>query len=314
MGTDLRDIDLLCGASEVLDVLSTCARRTLGQGQVLIEPGSLDRALYVLLAGGLAVHVDTLDQDPVAWIRPGQHTGEVALIDGLPRSAWVVAATPSEVLVVPEELFWDIVGRCPRVAINLLRSMAVHMRSGNEEVTEGRRLQAEYRRHASVDALTGLYNRRWLDEVLPRQVERAHGDGEPLSAVMVDIDHFKSFNDTWGHAAGDYVLFAVGRRLQRSFRPTDLTARYGGEEFTVILPRTREPDAIRAAECVRRAVATEPLVLEDGTVVKVTVSMGVGSLLAGQTAHELLQAADRALYRAKRGGRNQVVAWASSPC
>ncbi len=306
MTIDLSDIELLRGAPEAAVALAGCARRTLSPGDVLIEPGSSDKVLFVLLSGSLAVHVDTLEQEPVASIPPGQHVGEVALVDGNPRSAWVVAGERSEVLGVPELVFWDLVTRWPQVAINVLRSMAARVRGGNVEVTESRRLQAEYR---SVDALTGLYNRRWLADVLPRQVERARGGGEDLSVVMVDVDHFKRFNDTYGHAAGDYVLFAVGKRLQRSFRPTDLVARYGGEEFTVVLPRTSGQNACIAAEWVRRAVERETLVLEDGVEVQVTVSMGVASVAPGQSAHELLQAADRGLYQAKGAGRNRVASW-----
>jgi len=309
MNLERSEIELLRGAPEAAAALSTCVRRTLGSGDVLIEPGSLDRVLFVLLSGSLLVHVDTLDQEPVAQVLPGQHVGEVALVDGQPRCAWVVAGERSEVLAVPELVFWELVTRWPQVAINVLRSMAGRVRGGNVEVSESRRIQAEYRRHASVDALTGLYNRRWLAEVLPRQVERARGSGEELAVVMVDVDHFKRFNDTYGHAAGDYVLFAVGRRLQRSFRPTDLVARYGGEEFTVVLPRTTGPHACIAAERVRSAVEQELLTLEDGLEVQVTVSMGVAALSPGQSAHQLLQAADRGLYQAKGAGRNRVASW-----
>jgi len=309
MDHDLPHIELLDGAPDARHAVAGCVRRTLHRGAILVEPGSTDKVLFILLSGELTVHVDTVDHDPVAVVHPGEHVGEVALIDAQPRSAWVVASKASEVLAVPELVFWDVVTRWPQVAINALRCLARHVRGGNMEVTESRRLQAEYRRHASVDALTGLYNRRWLAEMLPRQVERARGSGEDLTVVMVDVDHFKRFNDTYGHAAGDYVLFAVGKQLQRSFRPTDLVARYGGEEFTVILPRTAGVHGCVAAERVLRAVADAGLVLDDGTEVRVTVSMGVASLAPGQTAHDLIQAADRGLYQAKGAGRNRVASW-----
>jgi diguanylate cyclase (GGDEF)-like protein len=252
------------------------------------------------------VHLDSVEHEAVATVGAGEHCGDVALVDGLPRCAWVVAQEPTQVMEVPERLFWTLVTQWPEVAVNALKAMAGQVRGGNLEVSAGRRLQDEYRRHASFDPLTGLYNRRWLAELLPRHVARAHG-GEPLSAVMVDIDHFKRFNDTFGHAAGDYVLFAVGKRLQACFRPTDLVARYGGEEFTVILPGTRGDDALRAADRVRAAMARDPLCLECGTEVTVTASMGVAELRGGDTDAELLKAADRALYQAKETGRDRVV-------
>lgn len=309
MSDNLPYIELLDGVNDARDVLSTCERRSLHRGAVLVEPGSRDQVLYLVTHGQLSVHVDSVEQDPIALVHPGGHVGEVSLIDGQPRSAWVVAAEASEVIEVPELVFWDLVTRWPQVAINALRSMARHVRGGNLEVTERRRQEEEYRRHASFDALTGLYNRRWLSEVLPRQVERARGSGEDLTVVMVDVDHFKKFNDTYGHAAGDHVLYSVGKQLQRSFRPTDMVARYGGEEFTIIMPRTRGEHGCVAAERVRSAVAADTLTLEDGTEVKVTVSMGVAALAAGQSAHELLEAADRGLYQAKGAGRNRVATW-----
>jgi diguanylate cyclase (GGDEF)-like protein len=303
------DVLLFEGAPGAWERVRACPRRRLVPGQVLIAPGRPARELYLVLWGELAVHVDTVDQDSVATVGPGCHCGEVALVDGLDRSAWVVASVPTEVLVVPEPLFWDLVQRYPQVAINALRSMAAKVRGGNSEVSESRRLQAEYKRHASYDALTGLYNRRWLDDVLPRLVQRARTDRQPLAAVMVDVDHFKKFNDTHGHAAGDYVLFAVGQQLRRSFRPTDLVARYGGEEFTVVLPETTGEQAVLAADRVRRALADEPLLLEDGPRVRVTASMGVAQLSLGQDADAMLRAADRALYQAKEAGRNRVCSW-----
>jgi len=284
-------------------------RLAVPEGDVLITPGATDQVLYIVLRGQLAVTLDAVDGDPVAWVSPGDHCGEMAVFDGSARSAWVVANEPTVVVALDGETFWSLVERWPQVAVNALRAMAARMRGGNDEVNESRRLQAEYRRHASFDALTGLHNRRWLSETLPRQVERARRSGDALCAVMVDVDHFKRFNDTHGHAAGDYVLFAVAQTLRGRFRPTDLVARYGGEEFTVVLPTTRGRDAVLAADRVRRALADTPLTLESGDVVRVTASMGVAELAAHQTAEELLQAADRALYRAKGTGRNRVSTW-----
>jgi len=300
---------LFVEAPDAYRVAMRGTRRQLLAGEVLIVPGDADKQLYVVLSGQLAVHIDTVDNDPVALVHPGEHCGEVAVVDGSDRSAWVVASMPSDVLVIDEATFWQLVTGWPQVAVNALRAMAAKVRGGNDEVSESRRLQAEYRRHASFDGLTGLYNRRWLEETLPRQVARAEASRHPLSAVMVDVDHFKRFNDRYGHAAGDYVLFAVGQTLRRCFRPTDLVARYGGEEFTVILPDTRGEQALVAAERVRRALEGALLTLECGTAVRVTASMGVSELAPGQRGQELVQAADRALYQAKGAGRNRVCCW-----
>ena len=309
MDHDLPPFRLLDGAPQAIERLRNCLRIDLAANEPLIVPGTLDKVLYLVVRGRFTVHLDSPDTPPVAELVPGQHAGEVALIDGQPRSAWVVAAEPSQVMAVPELLFWDVVTRWPTVTKNLLHSMARKIRGNNHEVSESRRLQAEFQRHASFDALTGLYNRRWLADLLPRQHERARRSVEPLALVMVDVDHFKRFNDTYGHLAGDYVLFAIGQRLRRSFRPTDMVARYGGEEFVVVLPNTDGIEACLAAERVRRAIASEPLTLEDGTDVRVTASMGVAELQPHHDPKELIAAADRALYQAKAAGRNRVASW-----
>ncbi|SVD27574.1 uncharacterized protein METZ01_LOCUS380428, partial [marine metagenome] len=118
----------------------------------------------------------------------------------------------------------------------------------------------QYQVFSFVDDLTGLHNRRWLNDLLPRQVSRASMSGESLSVGMIDIDHFKSFNDTYGHQAGDFVLAAVAKCLVDNLRPTDLSARYGGEEFTMICPQTNIEGAITAAERMCKSVSLLNLV------------------------------------------------------
>ncbi len=165
----------------------------------------------------------------------------------------------------------------------------------------------EHQEFALVDGLTGLYNRRWLDQFLLRQMSRARVSGESLSIAMIDIDHFKNFNDTYGHQVGDFVLVSIADCLRNSLRPTDLTARYGGEEFTVILPQTSGENAMIAAERVRESVSSLNLVTPGGLELPpLTISIGVSELTASESMEQLIEAADRALYTAKESGRNRV--------
>ena len=171
------------------------------------------------------------------------------------------------------------------------------------------RLYKETLELTETDGLTGLLNRRGLDKRLALEWARAHRDTMPLSAIMIDIDHFKTYNDQQGHQRGDETLRKVARLLERTVRQVDAVARYGGEEFFVILPRTTTQQALAVAEKLRRTV--EAADFERGYLQplgRVTISCGVatGPNPGISTAADVVEAADRALYSAKHGGRNQV--------
>lgn len=161
---------------------------------------------------------------------------------------------------------------------------------------------------ATTDAVTGLYNRHYMTSHLETQVKAAVASNKPLSLAMLDIDHFKAINDTYGHAAGDEVLQEFARRVSRNVRGVDLAARYGGEEFIVIMPDTGLDDAHHIAERLRSTVSDTPFVLGDGTELSVTVSLGLAAINGHKLSpSELIEQADAALYQAKNEGRNRVV-------
>jgi diguanylate cyclase (GGDEF)-like protein/PAS domain S-box-containing protein len=186
-----------------------------------------------------------------------------------------------------------------------------HLRAAYAELQEQyaliSTLQQELREQSVRDPLTGAFNRRYLQETLPRELARCRRDHTPLSVVMIDADMFKSINDAHGHKAGDIVLKALASLLLTHSREGDVVCRYGGEEFVVLLPEADLDMAVERAESWRHAFAE--LVHRDGSVnIKSTISLGVGSFpVDGGDEHSLLQAADRALYAAKRQGRNRVV-------
>jgi len=174
------------------------------------------------------------------------------------------------------------------------------------------RLRENYERSLSLaltDSLTGLHNRRYIERHLEGLIRRAHETSRALSLMMIDIDRFKSVNDTYGHAAGDEVLRGIARRVGDGLRNFDLVARFGGEEFVVLMPDTKGDDAAKVAERVRRRVAGEPFVIAAAPGrLAVTVSIGVAAAGGEDTPDELLKRADAALYRAKDAGRDRVVA------
>ena len=163
---------------------------------------------------------------------------------------------------------------------------------------------------AVTDVLTGLHNRRYMETHLSGLVEQAASRGKPLTVLVLDIDFFKAINDGHGHDAGDDVLREFATRVRKSIRGIDLACRYGGEEFVIVMPETDMAVAGMVAERLRRRIATEPFPLsQPGKSIEVTISIGIAGLGApADTAATILKRADQALYRAKRDGRNRVVA------
>lgn len=303
--TELYNLKVLESVSleSVEQLLEACDVRTLARGDVLLTMGQTNRYMYMILSGRLSVHLEDTTSEPVAMLEAGETVGELSVMDATPASAFVVAASPARLLVVDEPHFWNLVNASHDFAINLLLSLARRLRANNTTVSSNIKLQREYKRNAMIDGLTGLYNRRWIDEALPRFVARYGRSAHPLSVMMVDVDHFKKFNDTYGHAIGDKVLVVVGRSLRENLRPTDLVARYGGEEFLLILPDTNVEAGRQCAERIRVAVAAEKLEDVD---TRITISLGGACLKPGESMTDLLSRADEALYASKHDGRDRV--------
>jgi two-component system cell cycle response regulator len=161
---------------------------------------------------------------------------------------------------------------------------------------------------AVTDQLTGLYNRRYMETHVGTLVDQAATRNKPLSVLVLDIDYFKSINDTYGHDAGDDVLQDFAIRIRKSIRGIDLACRYGGEEFVVVMPETDMAVATMVAERLRRRIASESFPIQKGTrAIDVTISIGIAALGPNDDAAAVIKRADQALYRAKRDGRNRVV-------
>jgi two-component system, cell cycle response regulator len=169
------------------------------------------------------------------------------------------------------------------------------------------RAREELRFQATHDALTGIWNRRAALDLLQREIERASRTGGSTGLLMLDLDHFKKINDSYGHLAGDAVLREVTSRVLRVIRSYDFLGRYGGEEFIVVLPACDRAQAEQSAERIRVAVASSP-VFAGSEEIPVTASIGVTSVAVNVSEKEILAVADTALYQAKSSGRNRVCA------
>ena len=191
------------------------------------------------------------------------------------------------------------------------KSQAMESRLGQstQQIDELRRHLEEVQREAMTDALTGIANRKYFDATLRAAAKDATDTGEELCLLMIDIDHFKKFNDTYGHLIGDEVLRVVARLLRDNVKGRDTPARYGGEEFSVILPQTSLENAAHLAEQIRGTLAARKVhdKRTDTDYGTLTVSIGAGRFRPGEPQESLVQRADQALYQAKNQGRNQVV-------
>jgi diguanylate cyclase len=178
-----------------------------------------------------------------------------------------------------------------------------------QEISQLQQNLEAIRAESLSDPLTGLGNRKYFDRALDAAVQLAVTQNEPLSLLMLDIDHFKSFNDNYGHLTGDQVLRLVGQSLKQIINGRDTIARYGGEEFAVVLPDTDLPKALAVAEQIRRAVVARELKKKStGEILgRITVSVGLSMLQPGDDRDSLIDRADACLYAAKRGGRNRVI-------
>jgi diguanylate cyclase (GGDEF)-like protein len=179
-----------------------------------------------------------------------------------------------------------------------------------ERVQALKQVQVELQDASTRDPLTGLYNRRHLDRVFEEELERARREGIALGVLMLDVDHFKKFNDSFGHDAGDLVLKKVGEAVHASLRRADSLYRFGGEEFTVLLPGASLDEARQVAEKARHNVEALQLEHEGRLLGSLSISLGVAAYPeTGRHAAELLRQADEALYRSKEGGRNRSSVW-----
>ena len=169
------------------------------------------------------------------------------------------------------------------------------------------RSQQDLSRLATLDELTEVYNRREFNRLLAVETERSQRNNQIVSLIMLDIDHFKQLNDTFGHQAGDLALYEVAQRLKREVRPGDIVCRYGGEEFAIILPATTRTDSMAIAERIRAALVQQPVILPSQQRIEMTASLGVAAFPEHATTKEhLIKKADQALYTAKHSGRNRV--------
>jgi diguanylate cyclase (GGDEF)-like protein len=285
-------------AGSVNQVLEAFHARELEAGEILLSPFNRNEHLYLLVKGRLRVYLGSPDNQPVGTLKVGDCAGEISLIDNQPPSAYVVASEPSRVLRLHRSALIGLFEQSPDLMHNLLSLLCERVRTGNRSLLDSEQ-------NANVDSLTGAYNRRWLEHVFDRESTRCAFNRQPLSMLMLDVDHFKAYNDQHGHLAGDYALSLVAQTLRGQLRPKDSLIRYGGEEFVILLPEIGEQEARGIGERLRLALQHIPSFYAPiGVLPGVTLSIGLAQMRHQDSLPSLVARADSALYRAKQQGRN----------
>jgi diguanylate cyclase len=208
----------------------------------------------------------------------------------------------------PEAMLGQVV-KATAAMVERTHKLEAQLAMSSQEVQVLRRDLEKARTESRTDPLTGLPNRKAFQSYIEAQAVRAVSDGQTLSLLFCDIDHFKAFNDSWGHRMGDEVLRLVGQAIEQLAHGVGYPARYGGEEFVIVLPNRTLENAAEVAERIREFVAQKALraKLSNQTIGRITLSLGVAELSSGETVESFIERADAALYRAKQGGRNCVM-------
>lgn len=295
------------GLDSIMGLLEACSTLTLREGEILLQPGQANANIYLIVRGKIRIHLETLDSDPLTILGTGESVGEMSVLDSRATSAYAVAHEACLLLVMDEDILWSLVHSSHAAACNLLFILTCRLRNTDQVLSGNVRVEQVYQRHGSVDALTGLYNRHWLDQALERLCRRCEMGGIPLTALMIDIDEFKQINDRHGHLCGDRILHSVARILSSHLRPSEPIGRYGGDEFVIILPYVDENEADWIARRLCQSMHEAPPVNLDGKDIDhPTVSVGLATKQAGQSPQELLEVAEQALNRARGIGRGQA--------
>lgn len=304
--TDLQQISRLrlfqnVAANSIQQLLKEFRACELEAGEVLLSPFNRNQYLYLLLEGELKVYLGSLENQAVSTLHSGECAGEISFIDNDHPCAYVVATQSSLVLRLHRESLVKLFNQSPQLMQNLLELLCERVRQGN-------RIILDSEQNANVDTLTGCFNRRWLEHVFERESTRCAFNEQPLCMLMLDVDHFKTYNDQHGHLAGDYALCLVAHTLRNQLRPKDSMARYGGEEFVILLPEMDADEGRHIGERLRQSLEqVSSFYSPVGILPGVTVSIGLAQMEHRDSLEALIARADNALYSAKQQGRNRLV-------
>jgi len=305
----------LLAQGELDIVLSILRKIQVDEGEIIFREGDKGSTLYIVLSGKISISIRLTDgrEKEIAELTSGNFFGEMSIFENAPRSATCRTKEKSLLYVLHKNDFMKLIGEHPYIAIKImyrmLNSTSQRLRGTGEFLSDMVLWGQRARKRAITDEMTGLYNRRFIEDTLQSYFVSSRERGKPLSVIMIDLDHFRQINETYTSKVGDQVITAVVDVFRKHVREKDIVARYGGDEFTIVLPDTDTDEAGNIAGSICSDVA-DLNILETlrGPIARITTSQGVaGFPRNGKSLKVLMEMADRALYRAKKQGRNRVV-------
>jgi len=302
------------GADERATIAERFRVVPVAAGEVIFREGDPGGELYIVERGRVATFINVPGgaQKEIAAFAPGDFFGEMSIFEKAPRSATCIATEESVLVSLSQEEFMSLVDPYPEIATRIMHRMLAittqRLRTTGEFLSEIVRWGEGASKRAITDEVTGVYNRRFLEEAIVSHYDTSVGTGRPLSIIMMDLDNFRGINERFGIEAADRAFREVADAISRRLGDADILARYGGDEFTALLPGTPLEGAARIAERIR--VDVEALDVLTGLTdarTCLTLSQGVVAYPeSARTLKSLREKADAALYRAKENGRNRV--------
>ena len=304
---ELAQLALLKGAHQetIAPLLRDCPVRSLASGEVLLRAGAPCPALYMVLSGRLRMEAPS-STIPDIFVDARDSIGELFILKDAVVASTISAAEPTRLLVIDGNVAWALIRASHEIARNWLSLLAERTRvkgiiAGNEE------LKTSHGHRTSHDERTGLYNRHWMESMLPRQIARSTASHAPLGLLLIEIDGFADYVARSGPVVGDLACHAVAQLLVNNLRPTDPVVHYGAGQFAVVLPGSDAASACVVGERVRLAVSRMgAITLGENTSLSLSVSIGAADLPPSADASVFLAAAEAALQMAKASGGNRV--------
>lgn len=281
---------------------------SLKKGDKLLTPGQQNDRIYIILFGRASVQMKESGVEPIAMFGEGECVGEMSVVGDGYVSAYVIAATDCRLIAIDQTTLWELIDSSPEASRNMLRILSQRIRMSDQRISENIEEQHGYSGANLVDELTGLYNRRWMEEKLNRYLQRGIASHRLSCLIMLEMDGHQEFSDKFGVLGSDQALRTIAYTMLSCLRPDDHAGHHTGPQFSIFLPNaTSLTDACTAAERLRTAVNKAAVVLPSGDALpSISISLGVSQAHPDDGLAGLFARAKAALLTARESGGNRV--------